>query len=89
MTILQKKWGEGVIIHYPFGAKVTAFFNEYLHIPENFFEENGVLTAGAMQVCANQLIGLGVFKDEKDMKLEAIKSYYIILPDWIFIETKE
>lgn len=65
-------------------AKVTAFFNSYLAIPESHFEQNGILSSGGMQICARYLIDLGVFEDKNDMKAEALKTFNIILPDWIF-----
>lgn len=72
-----------------FLTSVTAFFMTYLNIPEHLFKSGGVLTKEGYQTCANKLIDGEVFEDKCDMRLQAIKDFNIILPDWIFEYVKE
>lgn len=69
---------------HSFMTSVTAFFMCYLDIADSLYNSFGELTKSGAQTCAKYLIDKGVFNDEKDMKKEALKSFDIILPQWIF-----
>ena len=65
-------------------SSITAFFMKYLDIPDSFFQSKGILQKTSIQTIAKYLIDKGVFDDKEDMKKEAFKKHFIILPDWVF-----
>ena len=65
-------------------TSITAFFMGYLDIPDSMFRTKGIMTQSGIQACAKYLIEKGVFDDKEDMKKEAFKKHFIILPDWVF-----
>lgn len=69
---------------HSFMTVVTAFFMCYLDIDDSLYNSFGELTESGAQICAKYLIDKCVFNDEKDMKAEALKTFDIILPHWIF-----
>lgn len=72
--------------HHSFYAKVSAFYESYVNIPQNtyYYEQNGNLTKNGIKSCVNFLISSGVFANANDMKTQAFKELNIILPDWVF-----
>lgn len=61
--------------------RVTAFFESYFEIPD-FYYQNGrrVIRPEAVQDLMRQLVGLGVFQDEEDVRKEALMDYDVVLP---------
>lgn len=74
---------------HSFFTSVTAFFMGYLDIDNSLYDSYGVLSKKGIQICAKYLIDEGVFLNEKELKKEALKSFNIILPEWIFNYEKE
>lgn len=72
-----------------FFTSITTFFMHYLSIPQEFYNQEGVLTKKGAQTCARYLISNGVFDDKNDMKTEALRDYNLFLPNWVFEYEKE
>lgn len=66
-----------------FYKRATDFFLTYCLVDENSLTYDEVLPKQLMQDCAKLLIENGVFTIE-GMKKEALKSHWIILPEWVF-----
>ena len=69
-----------------YSQRVTAFFESYFEIP-NFYYRKGycldgkrVIRPEAVQDLMRQLIGMGIFQDEEDVRKEALKDFDVVLP---------
>lgn len=61
--------------------RVTAFFESYFEIPKFYYaEKKRVIRTEAIQDLMRQLIGMGVFQDEDDVRKEALMDYDVVLP---------
>lgn len=61
--------------------RVTHFFEDFFEIPK-FYYVNGsdVIREEAVQDLIRQLVGMGVFQDEEDVRKEALMDYDVVLP---------
>ena len=73
-----------------YNKKMQNFFSEYI-IVENpvAVYENGMMKNETVKEAVELLIEKNVFSSVKDMRLQALKDYNIILPDWVFEWVKE
>lgn len=61
--------------------RVTAFFESYFEIPKFYYaEKKRVIRTEAIQDLMRQLIGMGVFQDEEDVRKEALMDFDVVLP---------
>lgn len=61
--------------------RVTAFFESYFEIPEFYYRDGKrVIRSEAIQDLMRQLVGMGVFQDEEDVRKEALMDYDVVLP---------
>ena len=64
--------------------RVTAFFESYFEIPKFYYvEKKRVIRTEAIQDLMRQLVGMGVFQDEEDVRREAVEDYDVLLPNYI------
>ena len=61
--------------------RVTAFFESYFEIPDFYYQDaKRVIRPEAVQDLMRQLIGMGVFQDEEDVRKEALMDYDVVFP---------
>lgn len=61
--------------------RVTAFFESYFEIPKFYYaEKKRVIRTEAIHALMRQLVGMGVFQDEEDVRKEALTDYDVMLP---------
>lgn len=61
--------------------RVTAFFESYFEIPDFYYQDaKRVIRPEAVQDLMRQLVGMGVFQDEEDVRKEALADYDVMLP---------
>ena len=61
--------------------RVTAFFESYFEIPKFYYaEKKRVIRPEAIHDLMRQLVGMGVFQDEEDVRKEALTDYDVMLP---------
>lgn len=60
---------------------VTAFFESYFEIPKFYYtERKRLIREEAIYDLMRQLVGMGVFQDEDDVRKEALTDYDVMLP---------
>jgi hypothetical protein len=70
--------------------KIQNFFSEYIIVKNPAaVDENGMMKKETVKEAADLLIRKNVFSSVKDMRLQALKDYNILLPTWIFEWVKE
>lgn len=73
-----------------FNRRIHSFFSEYVSfIPEIHCDNNDLAYEWAIQESAELILGHKVFLSIRSMKLQALRDYSIILPDWIFENIKK
>lgn len=61
--------------------RVTEFLESYFEIPEFYYQdEKRVIRAEAVQDLLRQLVAMGVFQNEEDVRKEALEDYDVMLP---------
>lgn len=61
--------------------RTTDFFESYFEIPKFYYaEKKRVIRTEAIHDLMWQLIGMGVFQDEDDVRKEALMDYDVVLP---------
>lgn len=61
--------------------RVTAFFESYFEIPKFYYaEKKRVIRTEAIQDLMRQLVGMGVFQDEEEVRREALTDFNVVLP---------
>lgn len=61
--------------------RVTEFFESYFEIPEFYYaEKKRVIRTEAIQDLMRQLVSMGVFQDEEDVRREALMDFDVVLP---------
>lgn len=61
--------------------RVTAFFESYFEIPGFYYQDGKrVIRQEAVQDLLRQLVAMGVFQDEDDVRKEALKDFDVVLP---------
>ena len=61
--------------------RVTAFFESYFEIPKFYYaEKKRVIRTEAIHALMRQLVGMGVFQDEEDVRKEALTDYNVVIP---------
>lgn len=61
--------------------RVTAFFESYFEIPEFYYRDGKrVIRSEAIQDLMRQLVAMGVFRDEEEIRCEAVEDYDVVLP---------
>ena len=61
--------------------RVTAFFESYFEIPKFYYaEKKRVIRTEAIQDLMRQLVGMGVFQDEEEVRREALTDFDVVLP---------
>lgn len=73
----------------PFNRKIQDFFADYIICNPVAIGEDRMLRGEAVKEVAKILIQDKVFSSVKDIRLQALKDYNIILPNWIFEYVKE
>lgn len=64
--------------------RVTAFFESYFEIPEFYYRDRTrVIRPEAIQDLMRQLVAMGVFQDEEEIRREAVEDYNVVLPNYI------
>lgn len=64
--------------------KIHCFFEEYVDFDERTVNSFGLASNDAIKEAAKLMLSAKVFLSIKSLKLQALKDYNIILPDWIF-----
>lgn len=73
-----------------YNKKMQNFFSEYIIVKNPVaVDENGMMKKETVKEAVGLLIEKNVFSSVKDMRLQALKDYNIILPDWVFELVKE
>ena len=61
--------------------RTTDFFESYFEIPKFYYaEKKRVIRTEAIHDLMWQLVGMGVFQDEEDVRKEALTDYDVMLP---------
>ena len=61
--------------------RVTAFFESYFEIPKFYYaERKRLIREEAIYDLMRQLVGMGVFQDEDDVRKEALMDFDVVLP---------
>ena len=61
--------------------RVTSFFESYFDIPKYYYaEKKRVIRTEAIQDLMRQLVGMGVFQDEEEVRREALTDFDVMLP---------
>lgn len=61
--------------------RVTEFLESYFEIPEFYYQDGKrVIWAEAVPDLLRQLVAMGVFQDEEDVRKEALKDFDVVLP---------
>lgn len=61
--------------------RVTSFFESYFEIPKFYYaEKKRVIRTEAIQDLMRQLVGMGVFQDEEEVRREALTDFDVMLP---------
>ncbi len=61
--------------------RVTSFFESYFEIPKFYYaEKKRVIRTEAIQDLMRQLVGMGVFQDEEEVRREALTDFDVVLP---------
>ena len=61
--------------------RVTAFFESYFEMPKFYYvEKERVIRAEAIKDLMRQLVGMGVFQDEEEVRREALTDFDVVLP---------
>lgn len=73
-----------------YNKKIQNFFSEYIIVKNPVaVYENGMMKKETVKEAAELLIEKNVFSSVKDMRLQALKDYSILLPAWVFERVKE
>ena len=73
----------------PYNRKIQNFLEEYVNCgPDNFYV-HGMMKKESVKEAIRLLIEKNVFSSVKDMRLQALKDYSILLPVWVFECVKE
>lgn len=61
--------------------RATAFFESYFEIPKFYYaERKQLIREEAIYDLMRQLVGMGVFQDEEDVRKEALMDFDVVLP---------
>lgn len=61
--------------------RVTSFFESYFEIPKFYYaEKKRVIRTEAIQDLMRQLVGMGVFQGEEEVRREALTDFDVVLP---------
>ena len=61
--------------------RATDFFESYFEIPKFYYtERKRLIREEAIYDLMRQLVGMGVFQDEEDVRKEALTDYDVMLP---------
>lgn len=61
--------------------RVTSFFESYFEIPKFYYaEKKRVIRTEAIQDLMRQLVGMGAFQDEEEVRREALTDFDVVLP---------
>lgn len=61
--------------------RTTDFFESYFEIPKFYYaEKKRVIRTEAIHDLMWQLVGMGVFQDEDDVRKKALMDYDVVLP---------
>lgn len=61
--------------------RVTDFFESYFEIPKFYYaERRRLIREEAIYDLMRQLVGMGVFQDEDDVRKAALMDYDVVLP---------
>lgn len=83
---LMNRKKDTVTLPFEFRKTLTEFFGEYIDyskLQDEFFEDKALSYRSIIEII-DYLIDSHVFVSEEDMKLEALKSYHVILPNYLF-----
>ena len=61
--------------------RVISFFESYFEIPKFYYaERKRLIREEAIYDLMRQLVGMGVFQDEEDVRKEALIDFDVVLP---------
>lgn len=61
--------------------RATDFFESYFEIPKFYYaERKRLIREESIYDLMRQLVGMGVFQDEDDVRKEALMDYDVVLP---------
>ena len=61
--------------------RVTDFFESYFEIPKFYYaERKRLIREEAIYDLMRQLVGMGVFQDEEEVRREALTDFDVVLP---------
>lgn len=73
----------------PYNRKIQNFLEEYVNCGPDNFHVNGIMKKETVKEAVRLLIEKKFFSSVKDMRLQALKDYSILLPAWVFECVKE
>lgn len=73
----------------PYNRKIQNFLEEYVNCGSDNFHVNGMMKKETVKEAVRLLIEKKFFSSVKDMRLQALKDYSILLPAWVFECAKE
>ena len=68
----------------PYNRKIQNFLEEYVNCGPVNFHVNGMMKKETVKEAVRLLIEKKFFSSVKDMRLQALKDYSILLPAWVF-----
>lgn len=77
------------MLNTPYNRKIQNFLEEYINCDTDAVYVNGVMKKEAVKEAVRLLIEENVFSSVKDMRLQALKDYSILLPARMFEYVKE